>query len=49
MAWDIARTTAHQVNSNGAAYNVHLYLVNDIYVPGSLVLTTISEALRNGY
>lgn len=49
MAWDIARTTTHQVNSNGAAYNVHLYLVNDIYVPGSLVLTTISEALRNGY
>lgn len=49
MAWDIARTTSNQVNSNGAAYNVHLYLVNDIYVPGSLILTTVSEALRNGY
>ena len=49
MAWDIARTTSKQVNSNGAAYNVHLYLLNDIYVPGSLVLTAVSEALRAGY
>lgn len=49
MAWDIARTTNNQVSSNGAAYNVHLYLLNDIYVPGSLVLTTVSEALRAGY
>ena len=49
MAWDIARTTSHEINSNGAAYNVHLYLVNDIYVPGSLVLTTISQALQDGY
>ena len=49
MAWDIARTTGNTVNSNGAAYNVHLYLVNDIYVPGSLVLTTVSQALQNGY
>jgi hypothetical protein len=49
IAWDIARTTSTQVNSNGAAYNIHLYLVNDIYVPGSLILTTISQALREGY
>lgn len=50
MAWDIARTTTDEVNSgSGNAYNVHLYLVNDIYVPGSLVLTTISQALQAGY
>ena len=49
MAWDIARTTSHEVSKNGAAFNVHLYLVNDLYVPGSLILTSISQALQAGY
>ena len=49
MAWDVARTTTQQVNSSGQAYNIHLYLVNDIYIPGSLILTTISQALQQGY
>ena len=50
MAWDIARTTTNQITSEyGQAYNIHLYLVNDIYVPGSMLLTTIAEALKAGY
>ena len=48
MAWDVARTAAAQAET-GEAYNIHLYLVNDIYVPGSLVLTTIAQALSQGY
>ena len=28
---------------------VHLYLINDIYVPGSYVLELVSSALQDGY
>lgn len=49
MANDIARTAIEQTSNYGQAYNIHLYLVNDIYVPGSLVLTTIAQALATGY
>lgn len=49
MANDIARTAVEQTSASGQAYNIHLYLVNDIYVPGSLILTTITQALSTGY
>lgn len=49
MANDIARTSIEQTNNFGQAYNIHLYLVNDLYIPGSLVLTTIAQALTTGY
>lgn len=49
MANDIARTSIEQTNNFGQAYNIHLYLVNDLYIPGSLVLTTIVQALTTGY
>lgn len=49
MANDIARTSIDQITDYGQAYNIHLYLVNDIYVPGSMILTTVAQALSTGY
>ena len=50
MANDIARNAISQVNtSSGEVRHVHLYLLNDIYVPGSYILTNVALALQEGY
>lgn len=49
IAKDVADTAALQVEGQGHAYNIHLYLVNGIYVPGSMLLTSVSQALQQGY
>lgn len=50
MAADVARNAALTIETaGGQAYNVHLYLLNDFYVPGSLLMTSIAHALEQGY
>lgn len=51
MALDIAQNTILDLEQQqvGAARHVHLYQVNDFYVPGSMLLTTLCSALEQGY
>lgn len=49
IALDAARQAQTQVLDHGEALNIHLYLLNDIYVPGSLLLTSIANAMQEGY
>lgn len=50
IAADAAKNAALTVETaGGQAFNVHLYLLNDFYVPGSLLMTSIAHALEQGY
>ena len=49
IAQDAAKNAINQVSDYGSAYNIHLYLLNDVYVPGSMLLTGVAQALEQGY
>lgn len=45
MATEIGQMAAAAVSSNNDATHVHLYLLNNIYVPGSMILSYIYNAM----
>ena len=51
MALDISRNAVLELEQQqvGEVRTVHLYRVNDIYIPGSMLLTTLCNALESGY
>lgn len=51
MAYDIARNINMDLTTQtqGELYQVHLYLLNGIYVPGSFLMTTVANAISQGY
>lgn len=49
---NMAREAASQAASNLQQHdvqNIHLYLLNDIYVPGSYILKMVSNAMKDGF
>lgn len=48
MAMELASNATQQIQYSNIN-NIHMYLLNTIYVPGSYLLTSISEALQMGY
>ena len=49
IAYDAANNAISEIEGQGQAYTIHLYLLNDVYVPGSMILTSIAKALEEGY
>ena len=48
IAQDIARTALANIQQNDV-FHIHLYLINQIYIPSSLLLSQIVFALQKGY
>lgn len=48
IAQDIARTALTNIQQNDV-FHIHLYLINQIYIPSSLLLSQIVFALQKGY
>ena len=48
MAMELAKNAQEQISYQNIK-NIHMYQLNDIYIPGSMLLTYISEALASGY
>jgi hypothetical protein len=49
MAKELADSAVNQLNRESQVKNIHLYLINDIYIPGSMVLSFVADALEMGY
>ena len=49
MAKELANSAVNQLNREPQVKNIHLYLINDIYIPGSMVLSFVADALEMGY
>jgi hypothetical protein len=50
IAEDVTKKAILQTNSNGGdVYHIHLYLINQIYIPGSILLSNLAFALNKGY
>lgn len=47
MAIEAAKDTQKQIISHTS--QLHIYLLNGVYIPGSMVLTTVYEAIRHAY
>lgn len=45
---EIAENALNQITHNNV-HNIHLYLLQDLYVPSSMILTFIAESLKEGY
>lgn len=45
IAIDMAQETKMQLTNNSDATHIHLYLLNDVYVPGSMILTYVYNAM----
>jgi len=48
MAREIAQQTEDRIEYSNLK-NIHMYLLNDVYVPSSMILTYVSQALSDGY
>lgn len=49
MGREIVNQTTLEIINTEHVKQIHLYLINDIYYPGSIILTYIADALKKGY